>query len=46
MTDQPRYEIYLEQFYYVYDAHDREEVARFRRRGDAEWYVKMREGTQ
>ena len=43
MTDQPGSEIYLDQCYYVYDAHDREEVARFRRHADAEWYVKMRE---
>ena len=43
MTDQPRYEICPEHFYTVYDAHDREEVARFRRHADAEWYVKMRE---
>ena len=42
MTDHPRYEIYPEEIYTVYDAHHIE-IAMFRHRADAEWYVKMRE---
>ena len=41
--DQPRYEICPEHFYTVYDAQDAQDIAMFRLRADAEWYVKMRE---